>query len=96
MANATPQPPAEVASAGTRVTIADLDESEMCDGYVWTYHDPRGRAWSIAWQPGRGIDTLRAWLFPGGRTAYRGNVATLEAARAWALETAQTIADRSR
>lgn len=73
------------------ITIEDLDEFEMHDGYSWIAEGPRGRIWSIVWQPGRETDNIRAWPDPSGRTAHRGNAKTLDDAREQVLEIAQKI-----
>lgn len=78
------------------ITIEDLSEFQMHDGYSWLAEGARGRTWSIIWQPEREADNIRAWPFPAGRTAHRGNAQTLDAARVQVLEIARKIANGTR
>jgi len=71
--------------------LTDLNEFDMCDGVSWTAEGPRGRLWTIVWQPGRAEDNIRAWPFPAGRTAHRDCAETVEDARVLALKIAEKI-----
>lgn len=67
------------------------DEFEMHDGHVWTAFGPRGKSWTIAYQPDRDADNMRAWPNPAGRTAYFDHAADLADARAKAQDIANLI-----
>jgi hypothetical protein len=73
-------------------TSADLDELVMHDGITWCAEGPRGKLWTIIWQPARTGDNIRAWPFPGGKTAHWGHAADADDARAEALRIAALIA----
>ena len=66
-------------------------ETPMCDGVTWFTTGPRGRVWVIVWQGDRTADNIRAWPFPGGRTAHFGHATDLESAREQARQIAQKI-----
>ena len=72
--------------------VPELHEIAMHDGITWTAEGPRGKLWSIIWQPARTEDNIRAWPFPGGRTAHWGHAADADGARAEASRIAALIA----
>lgn len=73
--------------------LHDLDEFPMADGsYVWTAQGPRGKAWSIVWQPSRAADNMRAWPYPAGKTRHRATAGDVGTARREAVRMAALIA----
>ena len=74
-------------------TAADLNETVIHDGLTWCAEGPKGKLWTIIWQPARAEDNIRAWPFPAGRTKHWGAATEIAAARREAVRIAGLIAD---